>query len=210
MIRFRSVKLMTVAFSAVLALAFMTSAKAGILIEGRLNDIPLRMEIGDDLTHVRAAIDGVPHLVDIERGKTYRVDGDRWHLVEGSGQETADEVDKFELADWGNGPPVAGHGSRLNVLRRGEAICAEVLASSWMTPFMAPAVEAFDVLIGDMRELRPTSGGQCGAAPFAALAANGWPLVVGWQDASYYTTETVRFDHDLAAPDLTPEAKPTR
>jgi len=183
-----------------------SAGHAGILVEGRLNERLLRIEFGSDADRIRVAVDGVAHLVDVGRRKVYRFDGERWRPLDGGADIGDGSFPAFVLDDWSGGPPVAGHGSRFNVLRRGAAVCGEVLASPWMRPFMAPAVEAMDILIQALRDLRPEVGGDCGTPPFSALAANGWPLVIGWRETGYFATDAIRFDHQ--PPSVDPAAAP--
>ena len=169
--------------------------RAGVLMEGFIEGVPVRFEMGHDRTRVRAQINNTAHLIDLSRDHIYIL-GDTLARREDVGRlgEVTSAL-PYELAEWSPGPPVAGHGSRYNVLQLGERICGEVLASRWMLEFLEPIVRSVEIMQKLVRSIRPRPRGQCGAIPFTAYARNGWPLMVGWKDATTFLTTTMRFDH---------------
>jgi hypothetical protein len=48
----------------------------------------------------------------------------------------------YRVTPWGPGPVVAGHATVYHVITYNDEICAEMLVSGWMQPFMAPVVQA--------------------------------------------------------------------
>ena len=71
-----------------------------------------------------------------------------------------------------------------------EEICAEMLVSGWMQPFMGPVVQALD-LLDDM----PAQGSGCARIPFAVYAAAGWPMLAGKIDHLTFATTAISFDY---------------
>jgi hypothetical protein len=80
-----------------------------------------------------------------------------------------------------------------------EEICAEMLVSGWMQPFMAPVVQALD-LLDDMPA--PAQGSGCARIPFAVYAAAGWPMLAGKIDHLTFETTAIRFDYAPRAGEL--------
>ena len=85
---------------------------------------------------------------------------------------------------------MAGHATVYHVITYNDDICAEMLVSGWMQPFMAPVVQALD-LLDDM----PAQGRGCGRIPFAVYAAAGWPMLAGKIDHLTFETTAIRFDY---------------
>jgi hypothetical protein len=96
----------------------------------------------------------------------------------------------YRVTPWGPGPVVAGHATVYHVITYHDEICAEMLVSGWMQPFMAPVVQALD-LLDDM----PAQGSGCARVPFAVYAAAGWPMLAGKIDHLTFETTTIRFDY---------------
>lgn len=185
----------------VLGLALSTAAaRAGILLEGRLENQPLRVELADDGARALGEVDGRRYLLELRRGEVFRLgaDGTRRRLA--AGGDDGATLDGYRLESWSPGPPVAGYGSVYNVLQRGETICAEVLSSRWMKRFAEPLVRAVTLLQRVETALRPRPRGACGRAAFATYARNGWPLMVGYRDRPIFVTETLRFGHPVRVP----------
>jgi hypothetical protein len=87
---------------------------------------------------------------------------------------------------------IAGHATVYHVITYGEEICAEMLVSGWMQPFMAPVVQALDLLDGMPAPARASG---CGRIPFAVYAAAGWPMLAGKIDHLTFETTAIRFDY---------------
>ena len=169
-----------------LMLATATAARAGILLEGRLNGTALRIELGPDPTRVVVTVAGERRLLALAAAPPRPAPG-------------------YRLARWSTGPLVAGYGTSYHVLTLDASICGEVLAAGWMTPFLAPAVQAIGALEADDARLAPVARPVCGAIPFATFAANGFPLMAGWKDAAVFETTRLQFDHP-SPPELVPPA----
>lgn len=176
-------------------------AEAAVLIQARAEGQPLRIVVGLQAERVLVERQGRdPVLVDFAGGDIFIGQGasaERIHLRYRPGHE---EPAPFRLERFGPGPIVAGHGSVYYVLFVENAVCAEVLISQWMRPFVDPAVRAL-ALIEQIE--RPALAGQpdaCGTIPLATLAAAGWPLLVGKLEEPTLVTESIRFDY-LPAPE---------
>ena len=87
-----------------------------------------------------------------------------------------------------------------------------MLVSGWMKPFMAPVVQALDLL----EELSGTPRGRgCERIPFAVYAAHGWPIMAGKIDHFTFETRNVEFDYqprerELALPAHYENGRPDR
>lgn len=180
-------------------LAMVNPVKAGVLLEGELNGVPLRVEMGLDRSRVLASVGGIAHLVDLEHNHVYRTESSGILRVRAGGLDDGASTLPYRLSDWSEGPPVAGHGSRYNVLQIDETICGEVLASGWMAEFMREVQRSIELVQRVDRRLRPVNRKDCGAIPFNAFATNGWPLLAGWKDETVFRADTLRFDHRAAA-----------
>jgi hypothetical protein len=169
-------------------------ARAGMLVEGLFNGHPIRLETGSDRNLVLVSLGGSRHLVDVERRHVYPMTSGV-AMIRAGGLDNGAALLPYSLRKWSAGPQVAGHASTYNVLQVGERICGEVLASSWMTPFIEPISRSLELMQRVEPALRPVDRAECGAIPFDVYARNGWPLMAGWSDEAAFLTETVRFDH---------------
>lgn len=181
-------------------------AWAGILVEGRLEGVPLRLEFagpGEPAEPiVRATVAGEPFLVDLARG-----------TVEPRARGAADRPDGrapvglVQLTPLGGGAMVAGHGGAWQVLTEDGRVCGEVLASAWMLRFLEPAVRAVELLEAHDPRLRPRPRHGCSPLAFRHWTRQGWPLLAGGREEAVFVTEGLRFDHPDPPPDA---ATPTR
>jgi hypothetical protein len=107
---------------------------------------------------------------------------------------------------------ISGHSTVYHVITHGEDICAEMLVSGWMKPFVAPVVQALDLL----EDLSGTPRGRgCERIPFAVYAAQGWPILAGKIDHLTFETRNVEFDYrprerELALPAHYENGRPDR
>ena len=148
-----------------------------------------------------ATVAGRRYLVDLGPGAVYALDGptgDRRGPVALSAPVPAPPS---SLERWSEGPVVADHGSTYHVLIVGERICAEVLASPWMTGFTRPLVQTLELLQRPSR-LAPEPHGPCPPVGFGLYAADGFPLLVGYKGEPLFRVTRLRFDHRPAASDL--------
>ncbi len=156
---------------------FQASAKAGTLVEARLNDAALRIETGDDGGPSRVTLDGKVQTPIAGPSPPYD-------------DATAEG---FELREFGPGPIVAGHVSRYMILFQGERICGEILVSPWMAPYLQPAVDAIASLQRTNPGLELRHDPACGVVPFASIATKGWPLLAGSKETQVFTTINLAF-----------------
>jgi hypothetical protein len=170
-------------------------ADAGILMRADWQGVDVQAEVATDFTRVRLEIDGRPFILDAENGILHDLQGRKAHEVDLQGVHFGRSVVPFSLRKWSNGPPVAGHRTRYNVLEVDELVCGEVLDSGWMAPFMENIIKALAMVQSLDDRLAPVDRGPCGAASFEVYARNGWPLVIGWRDSEIFRTHTLRFDH---------------
>ncbi len=187
-----------------LALALMVQAGqawSGILIEARLEGVPIRLELasrgepGGGL--VAASVDGSERLVELERGLVRGPDGAPRPPRPGTAGPGPGLV---SLTPLGGGAMVAGHGGAWQLLTEDGRICAEVLASAWMLRFLEPAIRALELLQAVEPALAPRPRHGCSALGFASWTAQGWPLLVSGRSDTLFQTERIRFDHRPAAP----------
>jgi hypothetical protein len=169
-------------------------ASAGILIEGRLEGVPLRLELalpgepGGEL--VRATVAGEPLLLDLARGTIEPPRASRTRAPAGGS-----EVGLVQLAPLGGGATIAGHAGAWQVLTEDGRICGEVLASAWMLRFLEPAVRALELLAAHDPRFEPRARHGCSPLGFRHWTGRGWPLLVGGRSEAVFVTERIRFDH---------------
>lgn len=188
-------------------------ADAAVEIEASAENGHLRLVIDRERARVLVQKDATASLVDLRAGDVYLDSGDgapeRIRVRFRPGHE---EPAAYRLEPFAPGPVVAGHASRYHVLFVEDQVCAEILVSGWMRPFVDPAVRALallDELKGAARD------DPCAEIPFATLAAAGWPLLSGKIDSPTFETLAIRFDYrpkpgELAVPELFEDAPTTR
>jgi hypothetical protein len=167
-----------------------TLAEAAILIEARNERESLRMVIDAGQQRAMIATARGRSVIDLESGRIH---------AQGTGAVrelpiARDEaLGAYRVTPWGPGPVIAGHATVYHVITYGEEICAEMLVSGWMEPFMAPVVQALDVLDG-MAALAAAGG--CARIPFSVYAAAGWPMLAGKIDHLTFETRAIQFDYE--------------
>lgn len=169
--------------------------QAGIVVDGRMAGLTVRIELGDSPERVALAVDGKQRLVDLATSEVYLLDGPGPRRVKAAMLDDLEPYHPYVLQHWYGGPMVAGHGSTYHILKLDEAICGEVAASEWMKPFLEPAIRAVELVQRLDRRIGPKRREGCGAVPFEAYARNGFPLMAGWKDEPFWVTERIRFDH---------------
>jgi hypothetical protein len=98
----------------------------------------------------------------------------------------------YRVTPWGPGPVIAGHATVYHVITYNDEICAEMLVSRWMQPFMAPVAQSLDLLEGMPA---PAQNSGCARIPFAVYVAAGWPMLAGKIDHLTFETKAIRFDY---------------
>ena len=141
---------------------------------------------------------------DLSGGLVYHREGDgptkRAHARYRPGH---DRIAPYRIERFGPGPVVAGQASTYEVLFVDDRICAELMVSGWMRPFLDPAIRTI-ALIQQTRS--GDRADPCAEIPFATYAAAGWPLMAGKSDHPTLETQTIAFDHKASAEELTPPA----
>ena len=188
-------------------------AAAAMLAEGEMDGQALRLVVDRDTGRALVTVGGQRNLVDLQAGHVYLSEGaGTVHRVHARYRPGYGEGPDYEIAPWGPGPMIAGHASVYHAVTLDGQICAEVLISGWMKPFIEPAAQALSIL----EQLHhPRVDEPCARIPFATYAAAGWPLMAGKVDHPIFTTSSIRFDYqpspeELALPtqfeDVGPEA----
>ncbi len=193
--------------SLALGLALAGPADAGILIEGRLEGVPVRLELaGPDepgRAIVRATVAGEVRLVDVERG-----------TIEPPGAPPAPAGEHgpgpglVRITPLGGGAMIAGHGGAWQILTEDGRVCGEVLAAAWMLRFLEPAIRALELLEASDPRLGPRARHGCAPIGFRQWSGQGWPLLAGGRTEAVFVTERVRFDHPLVSPPARSEPAP--
>ena len=177
--------------AALLMLAPSAIAEAAILIDARRQGDTLRVVIDAERQRALIVTARGQGVVDLERARIYVREG------AGGGRQIpiepgAASLGGYRVTAWGPGPVIAGHATVYHVITYRDEICAEMLVSGWMRPFMAPVVQALDQLDGMPT---PAQGGGCGRIPFAVYGAAGWPMLAGKIDHLTVETKAIRFDY---------------
>jgi hypothetical protein len=89
------------------------------------------------------------------------------------------------------------------VLFADDRICAETMRSSWVLPFLDPAIRAVGLI---QQTLDRGAADPCGRIPFTTYAAGGWPLLAGKADRPTLVTSAIAFDYAASPAELTPPA----
>lgn len=181
-----------------------TSEAAGaLLIEGVFSGKALRMVVDEEAAEAEVTLDGKRHFLDLNAGEAHLIEPDGTvHVAELSAKEPAPRP---EIQPWGPGPSIAGHASVYHVMRLDEEICGELLVSTWMKPFVDPAVEALSILErikGDGGIASTGLDGACGELPFSSYAEAGWPLMAGGIDQPIFKTEAISFSYRPSSDEL--------
>jgi hypothetical protein len=183
-------------------LALPQAAGAAVLIEAQKAGQPVRLVVDRGQQRVLLRSGQTETLVDLAAGLIYLRAGPgapaRAHAFFRPGHQPPADY-RVEL--FGPGTMVAGNVSAYYVLYDQERVCAELMLSGWMRPFVDPAVRALALLeqLGG-----PPEGDACAAIPFTTYAAAGWPLMSGKADHPTFVTSAIRFDYEPAPGELAP------
>jgi hypothetical protein len=180
------------------------ATQGATLIEMRAGGAPLRLVVDRPQQRVLIASADRRTWFDLDGGLVYHREGAgptrRAHARYRPGH---DRVAPYRIERFGPGPVVAGQASTYEVLFVDDRICAELMLSEWMQPFLDPAIRTI-ALIQQTLAAGPTD--PCVAIPFATYAAAGWPLLAGKSDHPTLKTQTIAFDHEAAPEELMPPA----
>jgi len=178
--------------------------RSALLIEGNFAGKTLRIVVDADEGKVDVTVGQDRHWVDLAVGEAHRVEPDGTTQVEEL--QAGVDMPAPDVRPWGPGPAIAGHPSVYHVMKLGEEICSELLVSPWMKPFVDPAVKALAILErikGTSRITETGLDGACGDLPFSSYAVAGWPLMAGGIEQPIFRTETITFDYEPEANELT-------
>jgi hypothetical protein len=178
------------------------AASAAVLIEGEAEGEDLRVVADKQQKRVLIEKGRERTLVDLAAGEVYlgleTATPERVHAYFRPGH---DEIAPYRLERFGPGPVRAGHATTYHVLFAGDRVCAEILTSAWMRPFVDPAVQAL-ALLETIKRPQPVGDDACADIPLTTLAAAGWPLLSGKIDHPTFATEAIRFDYEPAPGEL--------
>ena len=181
-----------------------TSEAAGaLLIEGVFSGKALRLVVDEEAAEAEVTLDGKRHFLDLDAGEAHRIEDDGTvHRAELSARKAAPRP---EIQPWGPGPSIAGHASVYHVMRLNEEICGELLVSTWMKPFVDPAIQALALLErikGEGGMASTGLEGACGDLPFSSYAQAGWPLMAGGIEQPIFKTEAISFSYTPSGDEL--------
>ena len=129
-------------FAALLILA-PSVADAAILIDARRQGNALRVVIDAERQRALIVTPRGQSVVDLERGRIY--------LRQGAGGGRQIPIERRDVTGRVSGHAVgarSGHATVYHVITYHDEICAEMLVSGWTQPFIAPVVQALDLLDG--------------------------------------------------------------
>jgi hypothetical protein len=178
-------------FAALLLFVPSSLAEAAILIEARKDRESLRMVIDAGAQRALIASARGRSVIDLADNRIYAQSaggGARQLPVAADGA-----LGGYRVTPWGPGPVIAGHATVYHVITYRGEICAEMLVSGWMQPFLAPVIQALDALEGPPA---PAQASGCGRIPFSVYAAAGWPMLAGKIDHLTFETRAIRFDYE--------------
>jgi hypothetical protein len=181
---------------------------AGVLLEAEFARVPVRVEAGADPSRALATVAGRRYLVDLGHGEVHALDGPAPDRRRALALSAPIPAPPSSLERWSEGPVVADHGTTYHVLIVGDRICAEVLASPWMTGFTQPLVRTLELLQRAEPELAPRRHEACPPVGFPVYAGDGFPLLVGYKGEPVFRVTRLRFDHRPAAGHLALPAPP--
>jgi hypothetical protein len=192
---------------ALLALAWLVllpaAARGAVLIEMTAGAELLRVVIDRPQQRVLIASGNRRTWFELEAGLVYHGDGrgpaQRAHARYRPGH---DRPPPYRIERFGPGPIVAGQASAYHVLFVEDRICAEMMLSEWMRPFVEPAIRAIALI----QQLQGAHQDACAGIPLVTYAAAGWPLLAGKADRPTLATRTIAFDYAPAPGELTPPA----
>jgi hypothetical protein len=183
------------------ALLLPGAAAAATLIEMRASGAPVNLVIDRPEQQVLIKSADRRTWFDLNGGLVYHREGDgatrRAHARYRAGH---DRPAPYRIERFGPGPSVAGQASTYEVLFVDERICAEMMLSEWMRPFLDPAIRT----IALVQQILAPRAEPCAEIPFAAYAAAGWPLIAGKSDRPTLETRTIAFDYEASPGELTP------
>jgi hypothetical protein len=166
-----------------------------MLVEGRLLDVPIRLEVGRDPNLVRATVASSERLIDLKAERVFQLGKPARAIDLGNLPDPA-STSRYDLTYWGGKRlTVAGQKGGYYVLTLQDTTCGEALVAAWTRPLIAPLVAAVDILQRSEPKLLPLARRHCGTIPFRAYAMQGWPLLAGWIDTRVFETSRLDMNH---------------
>jgi hypothetical protein len=180
------------------------AASGATLIEMTAGAEPVRLLIDRPKERVVIERSGRRTWFDLSKGLVYHRTGDGpAERAPARYRPGHDEPPPYRIERFGPGPIIAGQAGTYHVLFAADRICAEMMLSKWMLPFLDPAIRAI-ALIQQLHGLDHRD--PCAEIPFTTYAAAGWPLMAGTSDRPTLANGTIAFDYDAAPEELTPPA----
>jgi hypothetical protein len=177
--------------------------QAAVLIEARFGDTNVRLVADRHLDRALLSAGSTRALFDLAAGFVYVSEGAGMpRRIRARYRPGYLEPPPYRVEPFGPGPVLAGHVTTYHVLFVDEQVCAELMVSGWMTPFVDPAIRALALL----EALMPSVDGPCQRIPFATYAATGWPMMAGKIDHPTIETTKIAFDYRPPPDELAPPA----
>jgi hypothetical protein len=181
---------------AIILLALLVAARAGpaaagLLVEGRLQGVPIRLEVGRDPDLVRIRLAGSDRLIDLGREQIFQP-GHPGRMVDAGKLPDPTSTSRYDLTYWGGKRlTIAGEKGGYFVMTLQERTCGEAVVATWTRPLIGSLVAAVELLQRSEAGIRPIARKACGTIPFHAYALAGWPLLAGWVDARVFETSRI-------------------
>ena len=171
------------------------AAHAGLLVEGELLGVPIRLEVGRDPDLVRGRLGQAQRLLDLKRGQVFQL-GKPARTLNAINLPDPTSPSRYDLTYWGGKRlTIAGERGGYYVMTLGETTCGEAVVATWTRPLIGPLVAAVELLQRGEPKVRPMARKGCGTIPFRAYAAEGWPLLAGWIDAPVFRTSRIDMEY---------------
>jgi hypothetical protein len=175
--------------------------QAAVLIEARIEAADVRLVADRNLDRVLLSAGSVRALFDLAAGFVYVSEGAGTpRRVRARYRPGYLEPPPYRVEPFGPGPVLGGYVTTYHVLFVDEQVCAELMVSGWMTPFVDPAIRALALL----EALVPTDDDACQRIPFATYAATGWPMMAGKIDRPTIETKEIAFNYRPPPDELAP------
>ena len=177
---------------ALAVISLSSAARAGLLVEGKLYGLPIRLEAGREPNLVRVVLAHTDWLIDVEHNRVVRQRGSDYQVAPVELPRTL----RYELTYWGGKRlTIAGESGGYFVMTLHERPCAEVIAATWTRTLVRPLVQAAEIVQRRLLPRSPAADPDCGAIPFGAFAGRGWPLLASQHEAIVFETIHIDLHH---------------
>jgi hypothetical protein len=178
-----------------LLLALPASGRAAALIEMRIGTTAVRAVADRADERALLTIGGTRALFDLAGRSVYISTGGTPRRVHAAYRPGYVQPPPYRMERFGPGPVLAGFVTSYYVLFVSEQVCAELMAASWMMPFVDPALRALAILGAILDAQRPAGDDPCQKVPLVTYAAAGWPMIAGKIDHPTIETSRISFDY---------------